>query len=82
MPREPELHMTIRASVERTKSDESLRVDYGEIDFVALPRVGERVTIDGVEQGFTKTEPGLVSAVEHLIGTDGSPTITVFVAFE
>ena len=82
MPRKPELHMAIRANVERTKGDESHRVDYGEIDFIALPRVGERVTIDGVKEGFTETESGLVSAVEHLIGTDGSSTITVFVAFE
>ena len=74
--------MAIRANVERTKGGENHRVDYRQADFIVLPRVGERVTIDGVEEGFTKTESGLVSAIEHLIGTDGLSTITVFVAFE
>ena len=82
MSREPELHIAVRASVERTEGNKSHRVDYGKIDFVALPRVGERITIDGLEDGFTEMESGLVSAVELKIGMDGLPTITAFVAFD
>ena len=74
--------MSIQANVERARGGEHRRVDYAEIDFVVLPRVGERVTIDSVEQGFTKTVSGFVSAIEHLVGMDGATRITVFVEFE
>ena len=74
--------MGIRANVERARGGECHRVDYTEIDFAVLPRVGERVTIDSIDQGFTTTMSGLVSSVEHLIGTDGASRVTVFVDFE
>ena len=74
--------MGIRANVERATGGEHHRVDYAEIEFDVLPRVGERVTIDSIEQGFTTTISGLVSAVEHLIGMAGAVRVTVFVDFE
>ena len=74
--------MSIRANVERSKSGAGHRVDCGEVDFVVLPRIGERVTIDSSEKGFTKTESGLVSGIEHLIDVEGSSTVMVFVDFE
>lgn len=74
--------MTIRANVERFKSGADQRLDYGEVEFSVLPRIGERVTIDGVQNSFTKTESGLVSGIEHLVTSDGTPIVTVFVNFE
>lgn len=74
--------MPIQANVERAKGTGGHRVDCGEVGFAVLPRIGERITIDSSENGFTKTESGLVSSVEHLIAADGSSTVTVFVDFE
>ena len=74
--------MGMRANVERARGGECHRVDCAEIEFAILPRIDERVTIDSIEHGFTRTMSGLVSAVEHLVGTDGAVRVTVFVDFE